>query len=97
MSVFKILDYGRSGDTGVTFKVELRIGELGSGETFYCYDTHHRVAYTIRAVRGDAERLTLICDGEFCYEDAFVGGVVDTTKKGRPEGFHYEGAAWLKT
>lgn len=97
MSVFKILDYRRSDNGTIEFEVEVRSGELVVGDTFYCYDTHHPVSYTIRAVRDDARKPTLVCDGEFCYDDAFVDGVVDTMQKGRPAGFHYEGATWLKT
>jgi hypothetical protein len=97
MSVFKILDYRRSGDGAIVFEVELRSGDLVPGDTFYCYDTHHPVPYTVRTVHGDAGRLTLVRDGDFCYEYAFVDSIVDTTKRGRPAGFHYEGAGWLKT
>ena len=92
MSVFKIRDYRRaSGNDTVEFEVEFRDGELAAGDTFYCYDTHHPVPYTVRALQRDGRNATLKCDGEFCYDDAFVDGVVDTTQKGRPAGFHYEG------
>jgi hypothetical protein len=96
MAVFKILDYRRGSEQDtVELDVEFRSGSLGPGDEFYCYDTHHPVPYTVRSVHSGSDKTTLVCSGEFCYDDAFTDGVVDTTQRGRPAGFHYEGASWL--
>jgi hypothetical protein len=91
MSVFQILGSRRGSDHGtVEIDVQFRSGELSAGDAFVCYDTHHPVSYHVRDVRPDAPKTRLICEGEFCYDDAFVKAVIDTTEKGRPDGFHYE-------
>jgi uncharacterized membrane protein len=91
MAVFKILDYRRDSEGVVEFDVEIRSGELVAGDSFICYDTHHPVPYRVRSKRAGIPKTTLVCEGEFCYDDAFVNAVVDTTQSGRPAGFHYEG------
>jgi hypothetical protein len=91
MSVFQILGYRRGSDRGtVEIEVQCRSGEVSAGDAFVCYDTQHSVLYRVRSVRADAPDTRLICEGEFCYDDAFVKAVIDTAAKGRPDGFHYE-------
>ena len=97
MAVFKILDYRRGSENTTEFDVELRSGRLKSGQSFVCYDTHHPVPYRIRSVRDDGPKTTLICEGEFCYDDAFVSAILDTSETARPAAFHYEGAAERQT
>jgi hypothetical protein len=97
MPVFKIVDYRSGSDEGtVEFDVGFRDGEPVVGEEFFCYDTHHPVRYVVRGLRKQPTTTTLLCKGEFCYDDAFVDAVVDTTLRGRPSGFHYEGRMTAK-
>lgn len=73
MPVFQILGYRRgSGENFVEFDVQFRSGDLVAGDKFYCYDTHHPVPYSIRAVRREGQQTILLYEGEFCYDDAFV-------------------------
>jgi len=98
MPLFKILDYRRAPEQDtVELDVEFRTGTLGPGDQLVCYGTHHPVPYRVRTTRRDRVKGTLVCEGELLYDDAFVDAVIDTTQKGRPRGFHYEGAAELQT
>jgi hypothetical protein len=90
MAIFKIISSER-GDkqNSVKFGVCPISDEPVIGEEFRCYETHHPVDYSIRAIQRGSDEVVLVCDGFFFYDEQFVGAIIDTTKRGRGVGFRY--------
>ncbi len=87
MAVFKIIQSRRGvKKDSAEFEIQSISGEVVVGDQFQCYDTHHPIDYRVQVIRGT----TLLCDGFFGFDEQFVGAIIDTTKKGRPFGFHYD-------
>ncbi len=90
MAVFKIIASrrGTERDTA-SFEIKLISGVVVVGDGFRCYDTSQPVDYRVRGIHNSPERITLLCDGVFGFDEQFVGAIIDTTKKGRL-GFYYD-------
>jgi hypothetical protein len=69
-------------------EVEMREGELGIGDTFVVFDTHHPIQYVVVAVEGAGASRRVECGGRgapaaWLLENA----VIDTA--GRTKGVHF--------
>jgi hypothetical protein len=91
MAIFKIIA-SRRGPRRDSAELEIQpmSGEVVVGDEFRCYDTHHPIDYRVQSIQSSPERITLLCEGFFGFDEQFVGAIIDTTKKGRPLGFRYE-------
>jgi hypothetical protein len=91
MAIFKIISSRRgTKKDSAEFGIQPISGEVVVGDEFRCYDTHHPVDYRVQAVQSSSDSVTLFCDGFYGYDEFFVGAIIDTTKRGRPFGFHYD-------
>jgi hypothetical protein len=91
MAIFKIITSQRgTKQDSAEFGIQPISGEVTVGDQFRCYDTHHPVDYRVQAVHHSQEQIMLSCDGFYGYDEMFVGAIIDTTKTGRPFGFHYD-------
>ena len=91
MAVFKIISSRRGAkQDSAVFGIQPINGEVVVGDEFRCYDTHHPVDYRVQNVQRSAEGITLFCDGFYGYDEFFLGAIIDTTKRGKPLGFHYD-------
>jgi hypothetical protein len=91
MAIFKIIASRRgTKPDSAEFEIQPVSGEVLVGDEFRCYDTHHPIEYRVQAIKNAPEKITLLCDGFFSFDEQFVGAIIDTTKKGRPRGFHYK-------
>lgn len=91
VAIFHIVSSRRGpGQDQAEFRIRSVAGELQAGEMFRCYDTHHPIDFTVLAIQSTADGVVLSCSGFIGFDEQFAGATVDTTKKGRPGGFHYE-------
>jgi len=93
MAVFEILSCTPLQPERAEFTVALREGLVIAGDSFACYDTHHRIIFHVLGVAQSPTELQLLCSGSVGFNGQFVGAIVDTSAKEQHVAFHFAHAA----